>query len=59
MAEAESSGTNPIFQKSARMRAFARAMGDDMSSSTVGFASPTVAGVGGVDVNIDELSGPF
>lgn len=40
MAEAESGSTSPMFARTARMRAFARAMGDDMSKSTVGYATP-------------------
>lgn len=41
VSEAQSGATNPMFQRSAAMRAFSRAMGDDMSKSTAGFANPT------------------
>lgn len=40
MQEAESQATGPMFQRSARIRAFAKAMGDDMETSSVGFAAP-------------------
>jgi hypothetical protein len=40
MAEAESGATSGMFALSARLRAFARAMGDDMAQSTAGFATP-------------------
>jgi hypothetical protein len=43
MAEAESSASGDAFRRSARMRAFARCMGDNMETSTAGFASPFVS----------------
>ena len=46
MAEAESGATSAMFARSARLRAFAKAMGDDMSTSTAGFATPFFGGHG-------------
>lgn len=45
MQEAESRGSSPAFARSNRIRTFAKCMGDDMSKSTAGFASPFAAGV--------------
>lgn len=42
--EAESSASNQMFANMYRDRAFARCMGDDMSTSTVGFADPFADG---------------
>lgn len=45
LQEAESSAKNEMFARSNRARAFARCMGDDMTTSTAGFADPAVSGV--------------
>ena len=42
--EAESRATNEMFARSNRARAFARCMGDDMETSTAGFADPFKTG---------------
>lgn len=54
MAEAESRASGEMFQRSARLRAFAKAMGDDMSKSTVGFSNPALTG-GSDDDEGEEL----
>lgn len=48
MAEAEAGASGPAFQRSARLRAFARCMGDNMSESNAGFANPFSTPSGGV-----------
>lgn len=45
LQEAESSAKNEMFARSNRARAFARCMGDDMTTSSAGFADPAVGGV--------------
>jgi hypothetical protein len=44
LQEAERSASNEMFARSARARAFARCMGDDMSFSSAGFADPYADG---------------
>ena len=46
LQEAESSAKNEMFARSNRARAFARCMGDDMTTSSAGFADPAVGGLG-------------
>jgi hypothetical protein len=43
--EAEQGARNEMFAKSARARTFARCMGDDMGSSTAGYADPWADGI--------------
>lgn len=45
MQSASQDSISPGFARSAQMRAFARCMGDDMSTSNVGFADPFADGV--------------
>lgn len=45
LQEAEASAQNATFARSNKIRTFARCMGDDMSTSTAGFADPFGAGV--------------
>lgn len=49
MAEAEANANGPMFKLSARMRAFARAMGDDMLTSTAGYADAAGAVMNSAD----------
>lgn len=44
MQTAAANANGPMFQRSAQLRTFARLMGDDMNTSTAGFASPAVHG---------------
>lgn len=44
MSEAESRASNAMFANMNRARAFARCMGDDMATSTAGFADPFADG---------------
>lgn len=44
MQEAESRASTQTFARSNRLRAFAKCMGDDMATSTAGFASPFADG---------------
>lgn len=44
MSKAESSASNASFANMNRARAFARCMGDDMATSTAGFANPLFEG---------------
>jgi hypothetical protein len=44
MQSAEASAQNEMFARSNRARAFARCMGDDMETSTAGFADPFADG---------------
>lgn len=56
LAEAENNASNEMFARSARARAFARCMGDDMSESTAGFTDPFARG----DIEtVDPLDGNF
>lgn len=48
MARAGQDAINPSFARMAEERAFAEAMGDDMETSTAGFADPF--GEGGADL---------
>lgn len=57
MAEAESNANGPAFQRSARIRAFAKAMGDDMSTSAAGYAPLSLANVKGASEEELEVSG--
>ena len=49
---ADADHENPAFARSAKQRAFAKAMGDDMSISTAGFADPVGYGVANDDGEI-------
>lgn len=44
MRDAESRAQNEMFARSNRARAFARCMGDDMETSTAGYADPFAGG---------------
>lgn len=44
MRDAESRAQNEMFARSNRARAFARCMGDDMETSTAGYADPFATG---------------
>lgn len=44
MHEAERSAQNEVFARSNKLRTFARCMGDDMETSTAGFADPFATG---------------
>lgn len=44
LSAAESQARNEMFARSSRARAFARCMGDDMATSTAGFADPALSG---------------
>lgn len=56
MSNAAAQANGPMFQRSAQLRAFARMMGDDMSTSTAGYSSPglTVGGPAGEEGEILE-----
>lgn len=54
VSEAESSASNKMFANMYRARAFARCMGDDMETSTAGFADPFS---GGAVTVLDPVTG--
>lgn len=54
MSEAEGNASNEMFARSARARAFARCMGDDMGTSTAGYADPFATGAIDTQYSADE-----
>lgn len=51
MSQAEQGASNAMYARSARARAFARCMGDDMEKSNAGFADPFASGARFVDAD--------
>jgi hypothetical protein len=61
MSEAENRASNAMFARSNRARAFARCMGDDMETSTAGFADPFATGAVGTRRTLEgteDVAGP-